>query len=563
MGRIDIAAAILCFSRNTRRYNRNVNRSLAAIAVAEAAIIAVLAYLLVAGREGARGDRSRATREEASADALARSDAAGTERGATAASSGTDSATPSPTAREAEAVVWGRVLDGNGAPPPRQGPGWVTFRPEGGDARTALIQEGGWYAIAGFVPGPWTAIATVRGWKTEERPIELAAGSCRLDFALQALTRIAVRFVTPEGTPLVEELRKSGPKAAFFGCPLYAIATKEPPPARLPMTELRLISSYGVGEWTSQLDAQEPMPKGVDGFLLVGEPFPVHASVVLKHIILQTKAIAAPVEEIVFAVRPEEVFANLATVKARFVDAATGAPLKSAQAELNDRQSGGPQVQTDDDGRVVLAQKMPGLMYLTLRANGYEAFQTYVPIRRGGEIDLGTFRVAPAAKIQGRVVDADGKPIPGCGVLARNVEHLSPPQPLGGLYYNQTDSEGVFTIANAGRAQYLLTAGGKGWATHAQILDLRSGDATGLEIRLQAGVLVSVVSKLPKERHCLLTLTDRAGSTYASSLTRWEWPVSYRLAPGAYRLTVRDDESVIQDLLFEVASKPLTLEIGR
>ena len=76
-----------------------------------------------------------------------------------------------------------------------------------------------------------------------------------IDFELEALTRIPVRFVTPSGAPLDEELSRIAPRARFFRPLLYAVATSAPPPARLPMTDVRLLSPYGKGEWVSPYEA--------------------------------------------------------------------------------------------------------------------------------------------------------------------------------------------------------------------------------------------------------------------------------------------------------------------
>lgn len=531
-----------------------MNRALATLVVIEACVIALLAYLYFARDPSARSERpdrpeppgvgTRATDEAPGRPSVASPDATNP-----AESEAQDVAAP-----DARAFVYGVARDSKGAP---MYPGWVTAQAGAGVRTTVQLQEGGYYGIAGLAPGPWKLLMKTREGAEASADVELHAGPNRHDFTVEKLLQTRIVVVTPDGEPLSTALRKEH-RMTFLGCPVVAIATREPP-GRLPLTELRSHQRYlGLGEF-KVFNYRDKQPPEVAGVLTLQDDPPFYVSAIFKHIVLETRALKEPVEELRFVLTPEQVLDHLATVKVRLVAAESGEPV-SGRVEISDRQSGG--AGTMGEGAIVCPNVQPELMQLTIWMTDREEVRSYIRVPDGGELDLGTFRLHPPCEISGRVVDANGKPV-GCGIVARNLEYMTFPQPLRDGRSWQSDAHGVFKIRGVGRGRILLVAAHKEWALGGTIVDTSGGSVGDVEIRLRKGVPVTLKPRFGPMEQLTATVRDGNGVVlYANRLRTPRWPVTLQLAPGEYSVELADDDRVRKTIPVHVGAAPVEIELA-
>ena len=146
------------------------------------------------------------------------------------------------------------------------------------------------------------------------------------------------------------------------------------------------------------------------------------------------------------------------------------------------------------DGRFELADSLPpGLQPVHCFARGFAPWSGEVKVSSSTEELL--IQLEPAARIEGRVVDASGKPVAGAKVL-QSVEHL------GGWFLSDrfppardtSDAEGWFVLEWIGTGSRELNA----W--HGERADLgraratvecRPGETTRCELRLERGPTIS------------------------------------------------------------------------
>lgn len=533
-----------------------MNRALVLLVVLEAAVIVLLAYLYLSREPTAHEDRDPVTLQEQA------------ERRPTPVPAA-DPAEPEPTTADRlsrpaapppdYAVVHGCVSDSSGKPVTAA---WVTFRDEGGRSTSVQTQQDGHYAIAGLEPGHWVihVLAYEQG-SEKDVPVTLEAGATRRDIVIPETLAIQVRFVTPEGEDLAAAMRKEGRVLPMMAA-VIAVATKRPPGDHLPMTELGGHSVYGAGRFRGRFDQRKkPLPEGVAGVLIVKEPLPVHVSAVFMHLVLETRKITEPVEELRFVIAPERVSACLATVKLRVLDASTNEPLP-ARVTIHSRQSRtfGPPLARDEEGWLNYTNVPPGLKVLEIEAPDYESVLTYVRVPRGGSQELGTFRLHKAVTIRGRVLDPAGQPV-GCRLVVRHLDRMAFPQPLTLGRTWQSDAEGRFEVPSVGRGRHLLLAEPQKWARAAVVADTSGGAVDNVEIRLREGTAVTLDTRSDGARHYLVTVRDaRALPCYACTV-RSSWPRRVSLAPGTYTIEISDDQSVRRTESLRVGTEPLTLPL--
>lgn len=458
-------------------------------------------------------------------------------------------------------LLTGRVLGPDGAPVPDAG---VALR-RGRESRAGNAAAGsGRYAVAGLQPGEWQLTCRAEGFAAHAATVTLDQRAFQqLDLELQRNHVLRVRVQDGGGRPVAEELFQR----LMFAMP-YVLATEMPLPDELPPTTSSQVHGLGVAEWRSLFDLQSGgdaklRQDGWIGELRLNRPPPVHAALMLRTTVLQSQRIEPGQQELVFTLSPDDVFGRLGKVALRLVDAG-GAPIVGAVVGLETAQGGGAANRTDDAGRTVIEDALPGLGILSARVGGErEGLYRFVRVPAGATIDLGDIALAPAVAIAGRVVGSDGKPVGGATVCWTELEARTFPQPLVTNRVARSDAEGRFALHQCGRHRYVVTVRARdGTAGFAQV-DATRGAPPEPTITLSATTAVTLRSRLGLAEGCSVTAlaADRLPVAVAWLADSRNGGMS--LVPGSYVLEVHDlrTDRLLRTVPLQVGGEPLTLEV--
>jgi hypothetical protein len=388
--------------------------------------------------------------------------------------------------------------------------------------------------------------------------IEIAAGEAlrRCDIELRSTLMIVVRLVLPDGRAVDYEAER---ELRTAGC-LAVVATREPL-ARLPLTNLQVVEESEIGSFRRVIYRESEYtypPAGAIGILEAREPPPFHVTAVLRQSPLASVVVTEPVPEVTLVVQPEAIRATFARVRARVIDAATGAPLTDGLLALNDRQMGGGGETPDADGVVVFEPVAPGLLVLEPEFQGYESTRRYVAVRPGSDQDLGTIALDRAVAIAGTVRDGNGDPL-DAWITWHDLEQGNDAQPLDVGLQASTDETGAFRIRSAGRARHLLVFHAKGLARTARIVDTSAGPVEDLDVRMTPGVPVTLAVDCAPG--LLLQIRDGAGRPVVAMLSSGRAGPPVPFEPGAYVARLFDDGLLRFETSFQVGAEPLTVSI--
>lgn len=135
------------------------------------------------------------------------------------------------------------------------------------------------------------------------------------------------------------------------------------------------------------------------------------------------------------------------------------------------------------DGSFELDGMMPGDYQLRARAEGRGETSVKVTLRGGATADLGTLRLARGATLEGRVHDADGKPVRGALVRQRQgglLDNAIMAQMFGGGLAAHTDDHGRFTLRNLAPGKVTLIATAVGFASgQSERIEVAAGQSIG------------------------------------------------------------------------------------
>jgi RNA polymerase sigma factor (sigma-70 family) len=191
-----------------------------------------------------------------------------------------------------------------------------------------------------------------------------------------------------------------------------------------------------------------------------------------------------------------------------------------------------PIVETDGDGRFRLGHLRPGETVITVQAKGHGPERIELDARTGlppVELKLGTPRT-----IQGRVVDRDGRPLPGIQVTVvywRRLHTLD--------WKAETGTDGRFRWENAPREDVWLNIFGNGFIA----IQNRVVPATETETVIKlartlrvTGTVVDFRTRKPVESFILTPGTESEGGSH----TYWDKSRSKRQEAGRYEFRFRE-----------------------
>lgn len=480
----------------------------------------------------------------------------------------TPGAAPSPEGRGAaslhrsvaDATLHGRIVDASGRAVER---GSLILRNERGSVHVIRLEpRRPEYEIANVRPGRWTASVLADGYAPQTSQIEIDGRSARVRHDVLLAQGVLDVRLAAEGGPLRARIAQRFPGRTIE---VEVIATRGPPGKRAPAgTETDGSRPLGerVGRYRRRVSRSD---RPIDGTMrLFGLP-PVHISALFRGRVLATVRVPRPTHEVALVVPLAGIRAELASLRACFLDAETARPIRGAAAVLLDAEGLARQAMgdfTDRDGSLVLADQPPGRWTLQVVAAGYERFRRTVALRPGQTLDLGALILSRAVAVTGRVVDTAGRP-----VLASVACHPTPRPGLGrpAPRTYRTRQDGSFRIPDVGRSGCVLIAHAPGFAPAKTCAETSKGNVPGLHIVLERGVAVTIDHRIQQSNRYRFEVLDETGWLLSAHEVRsFAWPWRLRLLPGRHVLRVHDRGRLLQTLPLTMGAEPLrrTLELA-
>jgi hypothetical protein len=474
------------------------------------------------------------------------------DRASVASSDATDAPAPGVAATpRPQTLVHGRLLDESHAAIASGRSARLCFVDRSGWRRATDATSEGTYALHELEFGTYWVTASADGYRSVEETVELRSDrpSLQMDFKLQKCVALRVRVTTPGGESLLDVLESArAPRGARL---LVAVATREPPGKRFEEGTGRLDERLGVGRFKPQEPCLEGNRTDCLGTLLLDRELPVFVSLVHCQWVLQTKRVAGSEDEVTFVVSPDELLADLATIRAQVVDAATGSPIHAARVTLGSGTCFDPGVATDPQGIATIARREPGRFDLMVSASGYGHFRQSIDALPGELTDLGTVRLEQEVTVEGRVLDLDGRPLAASFSLG-----IVDPTDRSIRWFRSEEcrsrGDGSLAIRGLGRGEYVIRTSnhdardesawtGVPWVSGNVAVDTRAGPITGLEIELRpaARLVVQEVSGVIGD-DLRFRVVDELGRELLAGRLHGTEPRPLSLPAGSYVVSLLD-----------------------
>jgi RNA polymerase sigma-70 factor (ECF subfamily) len=427
--------------------------------------------------------------------------------------------------------------------------------------RTGKTQDNGTYAMTDLQAGDWLLLCGAEGFGKYEVPITLEPAVQQFDIELRPIYVVKVQIQNAAGEFLPDLVARRMTQAE-----LSVVATAEPLSRDLPVTEHTMYLAYGAGDWqtNSGIGGRQDRQLRKDGFagrLYLDRDPPVHAALVLRHVVLQRQRIEPGQHELTFTLELDEVLARTGSVTLRLVDDATGEPLPQAPLLVGNAQAVELGQRTDADGRLAIDGQPPGLLRVQVWLTDYELLQRSVRVPPGGKLDLGEIRLSRAITITATTVDAASNPVSGVDLAWTCLDDRTFPQPLVENMSFPVNAAGQCKIA-LGRHRYVVIARGKRRYGYAAV-DLRGGAPVPLTIPVVEPVGVAFRMRADTTAGYLVTISDLRGVPARALWFGGEYrPPGTSLPPGSYRVDIHDgDDRLVRSFALTVADTPVTIAV--
>ncbi|MFN0006510.1 MAG: sigma-70 family RNA polymerase sigma factor [Planctomycetota bacterium] len=415
-----------------------------------------------------------------------------------------------------------------------------------GEAFEASTDGEGAFRFDGLRPDRWQLFAEAPGCQSRRMEIEIKSSEREeaLDLALDAIVRLRVKLVTPDGKDLRETLL-AGDDSAFLFAPV-PFARRLRPNERIRDLSEEPSRRYGSGRWQEKSDLADDTLGDASGILEIHDRLPLFVGVSACGFVLETRMVNSGEEEVVFVIAPEKIRALAATVALRVVSKEDGLPLHGVVAWIGEL----PEVASDASGAVETAKVPPGRGLLVLEAPGYGRREEWIDVAPGARTDLGTRSLDHPVEISGRVVDESWNPLQVSLELA-SVDRfvLGSMMPFEGM----TDSaeDGTFRFTDVGGGLHLL------WVENIADpirVDTRRGKATDVVVRASERHTVRVMFPIepPPDANYLLEMAD--GTPIRTTPCEGWKPFEASLGPGSYRARLVDGPGALWTRLIHVQS---------
>jgi hypothetical protein len=280
---------------------------------------------------------------------------------------------------------------------------------------------------------------------------------------------------------------------------------------------------------------------------------PVWVSAALGDVVLASRPVSSDDDVVTIVLGEELVTGVLAELRAHVVDAVTRSPVLAARFAI-----GGREVTSDARGEIVLEGLVPAPYEWVLQSAEHERLCGAVEVTGGAKVDLGVLELDPAATINGRVVDTDGKPVDLRLALVPDANELDElgarAQKLGDVDLDQ----GRFRFEHVGRRRYFVCVRDAEWAGEPLVADTSQGDVSGLELRVARGRPVELTGGGPR---FTVLVADAEGHTRVYGA--FDDEASFALLPGSYRFRVWTADGRTFERQTESTEDGLRIELAR
>ncbi len=375
---------------------------------------------------------------------------------------------------------------------------------------------------------------------------------------------ISVRFIDHNGASVTRPLpeRQQSPWILGLDETLCAIATRDPPTALAPVTELRLVGNYTpAGRPLPGTRLHVPgVPAGCAGVIELQEPLPAYVSSVLDGIVLETQVVDATTREVTFVIAHDDLVARTSTLRFRLLSEDGSAIEKAgiallpiaARLHANPVMSPLPEGVCDRDG-------LPsGTYQMQIRVPGREHVNRVIALAPGQVTDLGSITVRDGALLGVNVVDENGAPVSLPVEWARASERTRPcyMPPVG----SGAPADRFFE-AELPRDGVLLRIADPAWAVNPIVVDTSAERTDGITLIARQGTQVTIRVRAP-ERACELRLLDSTGLEIWRELVVEAGTLTVRVLPGSYELVRRvgANEQRLQEVAVETT--PIAVDVG-
>lgn len=449
-------------------------------------------------------------------------------------------------------VLQGRLL-GIDPPPQDDAVRFVCRRDDGW--RSANVRAGV-YAVAGLAPGTWRITCEVEGCVKQEFDHVLTTALVqRLDLLLEPAIVLPVFVRTTDGARLMPQLTELG---IWQG--LHVIALEAPLAGDFAPTEHVAIGAIGLGRYRTGGDInQRAEADGDDGRLELDRPPPLHAVLLLRHLVLAQQPIVPGQRELRFEVDLAGVMARFAKVRMRLVDA-NGQPVHTARVQFSTAQGGGSSGKPDEQGVITMEHVLPGLAHLSVWAKDLEQYAAHVTLPAGETTDLGDFVLTAPRTVRGRLVDADGVGRSG-SVQWTAIDQWRPPHPMQDRLSTSADGDGNFELALGARRYVVAGRAADGRVGYA-IIDGGAAAVAPFEITVLEPTTVRLVAAGAFPIFAVV-VRNPAGDLLDVQRIEPRWrEAPLRLPPGDYGMEVYDGHGVfVRRAPLRVGTEPMQLEV--
>jgi len=420
-----------------------------------------------------------------------------------------------------------------------------------GEAFEATTDGEGVFRFDGLRPDRWQLFAEAPGCQSKRMEIGIEPGTREksLDVSLDAVVRLRVKLVTPDGKDLREALQADPHSASTFMPSPFARRTR-------PADRTRDLSEdpsrrYGSGVWRNASDFPDDTLGDASGILEIHDRLPLFVGVSACGFVLETRMVNSGEEEVVFAIAPERIRALAATVVFRVASKEDGLPIQGVVASIE----GLPEVASDATGSVEMEKVPPGRRLLVLEAPGYGRREEWIEVFPGARTDVGTRSFGRPVEISGRVVDEHGHPLQvNLDLLSVDRFVLGSRMPFEGEV--DTAEDGTFRFSDAGAGLHLLAVEN---VADPITVDTRNGKAKDVVVRASMRHHVRFMFPIepPPDANYLLEKAD--GTPILSSPCEGWRPLEVTLGDGTYRARLVDGPGALWTRLIRVQSGEVTV----